>query len=334
MTEHTCDKCGHPLDADTLFCPHCGAAVFRRNPSTSRPTSSTQSAKPDAPEGSPAEPKQKTNSRGLVPIAAVVLALILALALNWHSLEGFFSPGEDPQLSTNPSAEQTSPSQTYAYDPDAKPTKSTAPSTEPTTEPTTMPTETEPPETVPLPTLDGTPLSADQLQEYSEKLISNGSVSYHNLATTTVFSHPKEINLYFLFCNGIDGAPRKLSDKEFAHFVSTSETIQYLDVRVLPPDMMDQVLTEHFGITFNETEKQGMDQFAYWEETGNYYWFGTDANGNWDIEVIAGSTLPDGSVQILYRSTQAGHGDEVKNESNLWIMTFTPEGKIFSNLPA
>ena len=325
MTKHTCDKCGRELDANTIFCPHCGAAVFHGSTGASTKPSSPP------PESAPTEVPQKEPPKGfdykkLIPPVAVVLAMILALVLGWDTIAGIFSPRENPQLSTDPSTEQTSPSQTYAYDPDAKPTKSTAPSTEPAT----RPKETKPPE----PTLGGTPLSADQLQEYSEKLSFSNNL-FFNLATTTVFSHPKEINLYFLFYNGIDGCPRKLSDKEWAHFVSNSETNQYVDVHVLPPDMMDQVLTDHFGITLEETDKRGLDEFAYWEETGNYYWFGTDINGNWDIKVITGSTLSDGSVQILYRSVVgAGIDAEAKNDSNLWIMTFTPEGTIFSNLPA
>ena len=77
------------------------------------------------------------------------MAVVLALILGWNTLSGIFAPGNDPQLSTQPSTEQPtpstiSPSETYAYDPDAKPTRPTE------TEPT--PTESAPPETEPAPT--------------------------------------------------------------------------------------------------------------------------------------------------------------------------------------
>ena len=109
-----------------------------------------------------------------------------------------------------------------------------------------------------------------------------------------------------------------------------------MDVYVLPPDMIDQVLTDHFGITLEETDKRGLDEFAYWEETGNYYWFGTDCFFNENIRLLSGSTLSDGSVQILYSSPGAWLDMEPPHtlDPRLWIMTFTPEGKIFSNLPA
>ena len=134
MKNLTCEKCGKSVAESTVFCPDCGAAIFHAAPSAP----SAPPPRPPVPVQEPMElAPEKYDFKKLIPPAAVVLAVILALILGWNALSGIFAPGNDPQLSTQPSTQQTSPSTA----PTQKPTETITP-TQPTitvTEP--IPTE-------------------------------------------------------------------------------------------------------------------------------------------------------------------------------------------------
>ena len=135
MNKMTCSKCGRLIPEDAVFCPDCGAAIFR---SASAVPSAPPPPEPAPQEQPPEEPRKSLPYQKLIPPAAVALALVLALALSWNTLAGIFSPDDDPQLSTAPSTEATTPS-----------AESTAPSTETTAPPQTTPSETTPISTEP-----------------------------------------------------------------------------------------------------------------------------------------------------------------------------------------
>lgn len=238
----------------------------------------------------------------------------------------------DPTLNSNPD-DSTAPSQTQTPNTNpiisSGPIITTRPATEPSTEPSTAPIEAAPNTALPAP--QDTPLSQEQLKNYEEILSDN---NFWNLATTTVFSHPKEINLRQLFYNGIARELDILTDEEYAYFSSKIQYLDAIDVHVLSPDNMNRILMKVFGISLEETDKRGLDEFQYWEETDCYYWFGTDANGNWDIQVQGGSMLADGTIQILYSSVGAYQDAGLSYTERLWVMTLSPQRTILSNLPA
>ena len=125
MNKMTCSKCGRGIPEDAVFCPDCGAAIFR---STSAAPSAPPPPEPVSQEQPPEELRRSFPYQKLIPPAAVALALVLTLALNWNTLAGMFSPDGNPLLSTSPSTESTAPS-----------TETTAPSQ--TTPSETAPTE-------------------------------------------------------------------------------------------------------------------------------------------------------------------------------------------------
>lgn len=136
MKELICDKCGNPVKHDTVFCPNCGAAVFR----TAHVTPSAPPLPKSAPVETPPEgTSKKFSCKKLIPPAAVILAVLLALTLSWDTLSGLFQPTNDPQLSSHPSTQQPLPSTELT----APPTQATIP---PTTSPLIVPTETAPTE--------------------------------------------------------------------------------------------------------------------------------------------------------------------------------------------
>lgn len=300
MTNHTCDKCGRELDANTVFCPHCGAAVIHSNTSAPVAPPVPPSSEPAPIETPQEESTKKFDYKKLIPPAAVVLAVILTLILGWDTVAGIFSPREDPQLSTTPSTEQTSPSQTYAYNPDAKPTKSTAPSTEPATQPT----ETEPPATEPPTTDTATqPTEATippELMPYQELLAITDDNYYnrYNLLTMTTFSHPREASLRRLFSNW----PKdyELTEAERAYFGAIDPDFLCVNAHRMTLDDINAVMLQYLGITLAESDMIGFDRFYYWEETGYYYFFTLGLTGNPDITVTAIHMIAPNTVNIKY----------------------------------
>lgn len=254
---------------------------------------------------------------------ALVLVFVILLA---GCVPNSSTPSSNPDDSTAPSQTQTPNTNPIIS---SGPIVTTRPATEPSTEPSTAPTEAAPNTALPAP--QDTPLSQEQLKNYEEILSDN---NFWNLATTTVFSHPKEINLRQLFYNGIARELDILTDEEYAYFSSKTQYLDYIDFHVLSPDNMNRILMKVFGISLEETDKRGLDEFQYWEETDCYYWFGTDANGNWDIQVQGGSVLADGTIQILYSSVGAYQDAGLSYTERLWVMTLSPQRTILSNLPA
>ncbi len=119
MKKASCPTCGKPIASDTLFCPHCGAAIFESELTAERPPEKTQDSpslfQSDLPaETLPEEPQdspsffRKLPLQRILPVAAVVAAAILAVALSWDNLTGLFHPSDTtPQLSTNSSTQSS-----------------------------------------------------------------------------------------------------------------------------------------------------------------------------------------------------------------------------------
>ena len=151
----------------------------------------------------------------------------------------------------------------------------------------------------------GTALTKEQLGKFQLMLTegyNSEEYNFYGQALVTTFSDPREIDLFELFYNGISRELNKLTDTEFSHFSATNEYLQYIDSHTLPPDRMDAILTKYFGITLAESNQVGLEKFTYWDETGCYYWFGTDCNLLADVRVLSGEILSADTVRIDYKS--------------------------------
>ena len=306
MKSYICEECGQPLDKDAVFCPHCGAANFQRNTPVSHETLDVPFLSPDAVEIPSQNVSEKSNRKTLFLPVIAALAVLFVGFLIWDP----FSSGEDSQLSVNPSAEQTVPSTTSPKIYEVPPTSN---ATTPTHIESTNPSESvpDPTETEPyvftLPTQPpadpGTPLSQEQLDQFQQFLTYPGvdERNFYRQALVTTFSNPREMDLYELFYNGIRGELNQLTDKEFSYFKEKIDYLEVIDVHVLPPEAMNDILTEYFGISLAESSQLGLDKFQYWEETGYYYWFGSDSNAI-SIQVVSGKILTKDTVRIDYTS--------------------------------
>lgn len=122
MKKASCPTCGKSIESGTLFCPHCGAAIFESELTAEQPTPQP-AAQPT--EQSPAQPAEqpaenpeaslpfsrKLPMQKILPVAAVVAAAVIAVALSWDNLTGLFHPSDTtPQLSTGPSTQTTASS--------------------------------------------------------------------------------------------------------------------------------------------------------------------------------------------------------------------------------
>ncbi len=114
MKKASCPTCGKSIESGTLFCPHCGAAIFESELTAEQPTPQPAAQPAEQPAENPEAPLtffQKLPMQKILPVAAVVAAAVIAVALSWDNLTGLFHPSDTtPQLSTDPSTQTTASS--------------------------------------------------------------------------------------------------------------------------------------------------------------------------------------------------------------------------------
>lgn len=176
----------------------------------------------------------------------------------------------------------------------------------------------------PVPSAEpGSALTKEELGQF-QLMFTNCSGPEQNFfqqALACLFSDVRDIDLSCLFYNGISRELNELTEEERAHFGANAEPY------VLPPERMDAVLAKYFNTSLEESHKNGLDNFQYWEKTGRYYWNPGDAFGIVDLRVIGGEVLPADTVRIDYISInhQTPQSVTLQFVENRWI--------VLSNLP-
>ena len=182
----------------------------------------------------------------------------------------------------------------------------------------TIPDETTAP-TIP----DGTtaPTTPPEWEKYNE--LFKGS-SWFNQALTCEYDSPKQIDILNFFYCGFQGES-KISDEEWAQlknmlgFGSPAG-----DICRLPPDKMNAVLTECFGITLEDVDPTGFNGLAYLESTNCYYFKASAPNGVWNFTADNVVKNSDGTVCVYYNISYKGD----------YVVTVKPYGdgyRILSN---
>lgn len=181
-------------------------------------------------------------------------------------------------------------------------TPTTAPTNAPVTEPTTGPT-TEPPTTHTEPgEHTGTPIDDETLRYFEQEIFSYPS--WYNMILTTQFSTPEEADLYMIFYNGIGdsgevAASTELTQEEIDFLADQGHEMEYAYSRI-SADKMNSVLLRYLGISLEESDQQGLEEFIYMESTGCYYHKHTDANMLMDFTIDSGYTAGDGTICLYY----------------------------------
>ena len=239
--------------------------------------------------------------------------------------------------------QQTAPTQ--ALDPTegstavTQPTQATEPSVE-VTEPSAEATEASGPD-IQLPE-GSTPMDASAL-EWFKTLFSYSPDPYayqlnywYNMALSTQFDCPENLNLREFFYNGIVWGCGPITDEE-RYWLQKEYDIEFgWDIAWLPADRADGVLEYFFGLTWEETNGVGADHWIYNGETDTYYKPTSDA---WvtlskQFDFIAGAELEDGTIQLYYRRNDSLH------KGQIFVITMrskAPQGEtgyyFLSNLP-
>lgn len=162
-------------------------------------------------------------------------------------------------------------------------------------------------------TPQGTPLSEEEIVPFRELVELPGDRIY-NLATASLFDRPEDINLDILFC-GI--TPRYELTKAEEEFLMQTRFKEYLpayvkatggnfamDTFCFEASVIDDVLQQYFGITFEEWNKRELSAI-YWEESNCYYVQRSDTEQGYAI-VQAVYERKDGYYDIYYLSGDFG----------------------------
>ncbi|MGN0999073.1 MAG: hypothetical protein ACI4PO_05925 [Faecousia sp.] len=149
--------------------------------------------------------------------------------------------------------------------------------------------------TTPSETVPDNQMTAQELAPFKAML--EEKTSYPNMALTTLYTSPQEMDLWWFFTKGTNDKPN-LTDAEVAFLTAEGYRFDWNIQKQSKADL-DAALMEYFGITIDESYGNGLEKFTYWAETdcfyGNYngveYSYATVQRGVWNS---------DGTVSIYY----------------------------------
>lgn len=127
-----------------------------------------------------------------------------------------------------------------------------------------------------------------------------GEHDWYNLALTSYYASPEEIDLYLLFYNGFldqdeDPTPEELKFLEEQPGFESSYSLNRL-----PTSQMDAVMAKYFGTTLAACNQTGTDMLVYWDQTDCYYCWHTDSGLVENIRVTDCTEQADGTYRIAY----------------------------------
>lgn len=145
------------------------------------------------------------------------------------------------------------------------------------------------------------------------------------------YASPAEMNLRWLFYDG--DRTETVTDEEMAYLAALPEPNLFpdLDISKISRTKMNEVLQTYFGITLEETQGIGLDDFAYYEPSDSYFLaHGDTAAGLYTF--VSGVELENGDVTLYYHDTHSIYPDPVYYAVTLHL---SEEGvwQIVSNLP-
>lgn len=137
----------------------------------------------------------------------------------------------------------------------------------------------------------------------SEDFFSYETDRFRNLALSSFYDYPEEVDLYELFYNGV-GLKIEEADRDFVKEAAEGNDInvENYDLTKLPVDEMDRILMEYFGVTFEETDHSSLKDQYYNEETKTYYLVHNDAKIN-EIEIKDAFYGEDDLLYVVYTNS-------------------------------
>ena len=168
--------------------------------------------------------------------------------------------------------------------------------------------------------LSNLPISAEEktdMERVSE--LFNESGSWYNRALMSQFAAPQKLQLREFF-QDLEGVPtHELTAEEWAIFGMEKVPEEYRMVR-LKKSMMDELLTQYFGITVDQLASSAFEGMTYLESTDCWYLVTQGWSGDVIINIQSLSELPDGRIQVNYKRGDLDGG------SPIYSMVLQPNG--------
>lgn len=208
----------------------------------------------------------------------------------------------------------------------------TEPTQPPTVPPTDPPTEalTEKPTDPPT-----EPVDEDQLAAY-EYLFSWEGEMIHARAAGHVYSNPADVDLYYVFYNGVGYPGHWTTIPESEKDLLLAEGFwDEMDIQIMPADLLEATLQWYFGVGLADV--QIPEEWVYSPETDTYYSNHNDAYATG--VTMTGYTQLDDDTVVLHLIVDMVHDHEFEDviwdaAMDMTIRPYEGGGQIVSNVPA
>ena len=99
-----------------------------------------------------------------------------------------------------------------------------------------------------------------------------GSDNWYARIATSLFTDPKDVNLYDMFRNAYP-AYKDFTEAELTYLHTTflSDAIGNLDIVKIPAGEMNSMLLRYLGLNIEQVNQVGMENLVYFSETNSYY---------------------------------------------------------------
>lgn len=205
----------------------------------------------------------------------------------------------------------------------------TEPPTAPPTDPPTAPA-TEEPTQAPTEPVDDEQLAVYQtLFEWTGKMI-------HARAAGQVYTTPSDVDLSYVFYNGVDypGDWTTISESE-RDFLLAEGFWDEGDIQIMPADLLEAELQWYFGVGLADVKIP--EEWVYSPDTDTYYSNHNDAYVT--LATVTGYTQLDEETVVLHLTVDIVHDhdwEEVTYDAamDMTIRPYEGGGRILSNVPA
>ncbi len=173
-----------------------------------------------------------------------------------------------------------------------------------------------------VPDTDPDALSEAELAELAAFFNQEGDGRIRNVFLNCSYEDPGEINLYSVFCCGVNGsggasqAPRDEVEALAAAYPDFAEHILNLDVHKITFEEMNAVYCQYTGVqSLDESQKLGLEQFLVLPE-GDAYYTALGGTNLIKINVISASHNSDGHIIMQYTTENGTPGEAVLQKTD------------------
>lgn len=122
-----------------------------------------------------------------------------------------------------------------------------------------------------------------------------GEDAYANFCLSSFYDDPRNVDLEQLFYNGFG---LEVNDEERCFLEGERAEMEY-DIVKLPADEMNKILEKYLGITLEESNMVGAENFYHDTENDIYYLLHTDCHVV-KIQIVDQVESEDGTINIVY----------------------------------